>query len=112
MASRVVSPYAYGPFYANPLKSVVDAFDFDQVCADTGPKLHVSATNVRTGKIRVFQGDEISTEAILASACLPTLFQAVELEDQKTGTVEAYWTVAIPATPRCSLCLTARCLLM
>ncbi|WP_298906224.1 patatin-like phospholipase family protein [uncultured Aliiroseovarius sp.] len=99
MASRVVSPYAYGPFYANPLKSVVEAFDFDQVCADTGPQLHVSATNVRTGKIRVFQGDEISTEAILTSACLPTLFQAVELEDPKTGKIEAYWDGGYTGNP-------------
>lgn len=80
-ATRVVSPYAYGPFYANPLRPVVTAFEYDKVCARTGPVLHVCATNVHSGKIRVFSGEDISTEAILASACLPTLFQAVEIDD-------------------------------
>ena len=60
-------------------------FDFDQVCADAGPRLFVGATNVRTGKIRVFSGTEITPEAILASACLPTVFQAVEIMDPETA---------------------------
>ncbi len=54
--SRVVSPYAYGPFYKNPLERIVSRFHYDTVCADTGPQLFISATNVRTGKIRVFSG--------------------------------------------------------
>ncbi|MCK8462299.1 patatin-like phospholipase family protein [Aliiroseovarius sp. S1339] len=99
MASRVLSPYAYGPFYMNPLHSVVEKFDFDQVCADIGPRLYVSATNVRTGKIRVFDGAEISTEAILASACLPTVFQAVEMKDPKTGKDEAFWDGGYSGNP-------------
>lgn len=99
MTSRAVGPYAYGPFYANPLQSVVETFDFDQVCADTGPRLFVSATNVRTGKIRVFDGDEINTDAILASACLPTVFQAIEMTDPKTGTVEAFWDGGYSGNP-------------
>ncbi|NHQ75564.1 patatin-like phospholipase family protein [Roseovarius gahaiensis] len=78
--SRVVSPYAYGPFYQNPLERIVRQFHYDTVCAESGPKLFVGATNVHNGKIRVFSGDEISTDSILASACLPTLFQAVEIE--------------------------------
>ena len=99
MASRVVSPYAYGPFYLNPLKSVVDEFDFEGVCADIGPKFFVSATNVRSGKIRVFDGDDITTDAILASACLPTVFQAIELDDPKTGTREAFWDGGYTGNP-------------
>ena len=79
-ASRLVSPYAYGPFYRNPLQSVVEAFAYDKVCADHAPLLCVGATNVHSGKIRVFTGDEIDTNALLASACLPTLFQAVEID--------------------------------
>ena len=78
--SRMVSPYSYGPFYSNPLRSVVEAFEYDKVCAESAPKLCVSATNVHNGKIRVFTGTEISTDALLASACLPTLFQAVEID--------------------------------
>ena len=78
--SRVISPYAYGPFYSNPLRSIVERFEYDKVCADHGPDFSVCATNVHTGKVRVFQGDEISSDALLASACLPTLFQAVEID--------------------------------
>nr|WP_247742400.1 MULTISPECIES: patatin-like phospholipase family protein [unclassified Ruegeria] len=97
--SRLVSPYAYGPFYRNPLEPVVDRFNFAQVCADEGPRLHVCATCVRSGKIRVFTGDEISTDAILASACLPTLFQAVEIFDPKSGRTEAYWDGGYTGNP-------------
>ena len=79
--SRLTSPYALGPFYSNPLSPIVEAFDYDTVCAMDGPRLFVGATNVRTGKVRIFTGDQISTGAILASACLPTLFQAVEIAD-------------------------------
>ena len=97
--SQVVSPYHYGPFYSNPLRPVVEAFDFDQVCAQQGPELFVGATCVRTGKVRVFQGNGISTDAILASACLPTMFQAVEIFDPKTGRTEAYWDGGYTGNP-------------
>lgn len=78
--TRMVSPYAYGPFYRNPLDPVVAKFNFDKVRAPGGPRLYIGATNVHTGKIRVFTGSDISTASILASACLPTLFQAVEID--------------------------------
>ncbi|WP_422179528.1 patatin-like phospholipase family protein [Aestuariivita sp.] len=97
--SRMVSPYSYGPFYRNPLQSIVDKFNFDRVCADAGPRLFICATSVRTGKIRVFSGEDISTDAILASACLPTMFQAVEIEDPKTGRLEAYWDGGYTGNP-------------
>ncbi|MGV6804583.1 MAG: patatin-like phospholipase family protein [Ruegeria sp.] len=97
--SRMVSPYAYGPFYRNPLAPVVDAFDFDEVCADQGPHLFVCATCVRSGKIRVFTGTEVTTDAVLASACLPNLFQAVEIYDPKTDRVEAYWDGGYTGNP-------------
>jgi NTE family protein len=99
LASRVVSPYAWGPLYRNPLARIAERFDYSHVCAEAGPAFFVSATNVRTGKIRVFSGDEISTEAILASACLPTLFQAVEIEDPATGVREAYWDGGYTGNP-------------
>ena len=54
--SQMISPYVYGPFYQNPLKPVVEAFDYKRVCADAGPELHICATSVRTGKVRVFYG--------------------------------------------------------
>ncbi|GAB5436866.1 patatin-like phospholipase family protein [Falsiruegeria mediterranea] len=97
--SRMVSPYAYGPFYVNPLKSVVDAFDFDNICVNEGPELFICATRVRTGKIRIFEGEEISSDAILASACLPTLFKAVEIDDPETGRREAYWDGGYTGNP-------------
>ncbi|WP_170432416.1 patatin-like phospholipase family protein [Ruegeria arenilitoris] len=97
--SRMVSPYAYGPFYRNPLAPVVEAFDFGEVCADQGPRLFVCATCVRSGKIRVFTGDEVTTDAILASACLPNLFQAVEIHDPETDRTEAYWDGGYTGNP-------------
>lgn len=90
-SSRMLSPYDYGPFWKNPLAAVVRNLPFDDICADAGPKLFISATNVRTGKIRVFSGKDISVDAVLASACLPTLFRAVEIRDPETGYLEAYW---------------------
>jgi NTE family protein len=97
--SRMMSPYAWGPLYQNPLEKIVDAFEFDRVCALEGPEFYVGATLVREGKIRVFKGHHISTQAILASACLPTLFQAVELEDPKTGNLEAFWDGGYTGNP-------------
>ncbi len=97
--SRVVSPYSYNPFYRNPLEKIVQTFDFGKVCSKVGPELFICATRVRTGKIRVFSGDDITTDAILASACLPTLFQAVEIDDPQTGRREAYWDGGYSGNP-------------
>ncbi|MFX0544469.1 patatin-like phospholipase family protein [Roseovarius sp. S1116L3] len=91
--SRVVSPYSYGPFYSNPLRRVVEKFEYDKVCAHQEPLLSICATNVRDGKIRIFDGDEIGADALLASACLPTLFQAVEIDG------EAYWDGGYSGNP-------------
>jgi NTE family protein len=86
-------------FYQNPLRRVADRFHWEKVCAEDGPRLFIGATNVRTGKIRVFTGDEIGTDVILASACLPTVFQSVEIEDPVTGQVEAYWDGGYTGNP-------------
>ncbi|WP_407493424.1 patatin-like phospholipase family protein [Pseudooceanicola sp. MF1-13] len=99
MLDQVTSPYYYGPLYRNPLESVVEGFDYDSVCSAEGPRLFVCATNVRTGKVRIFTKDEITTDAILASACLPSLFQAVEIDDPKTGRREAYWDGGYSGNP-------------
>jgi NTE family protein len=97
--TRTISPYSYGPFYQNPLRALVEEFDFDAVCSQDGPKLFIGATRVRTGKIRVFEGDDICVDAILASACLPTLFQAIEIDDPDTGRREAYWDGGYTGNP-------------
>ncbi|MDA5555680.1 patatin-like phospholipase family protein [Shimia sp. MMG029] len=99
MMQQMTSPYAMGPFYAHPLRDIVDEMSFDLICADEGPALFVCATNVRSGKARVFSGSEISTDALLASACLPTMFQAVDVEDPKTGRTEAYWDGGYTGNP-------------
>jgi len=91
--SRSVSPYVYGPFYRNPLRPIAEAFEFDKVCAPEGPALFVCATNVRSGKIRVFPEAEVSTDVLLASACLPTMFQAVEIGG------EHYWDGGYTGNP-------------
>ena len=93
MLGRMSTPYAYGPMVENPLRRIVERFDFDRVCREEGPEFFVGATNVRTGKARVFRGDEITVEAILASACLPTLFRAVEIDG------EAYWDGGYTGNP-------------
>jgi len=90
--TRMFSPYELNPFNINMMHDIVkDLVDFDLVRAAEDPQLFISATNVRSGKIKLFQREEICVEALLASGCLPTLYRAVEIPDPKTGRVEAYW---------------------
>jgi NTE family protein len=87
LMTRLFSPYQLNPFNINPLRSILcDAVDFDAIRNAHCPiKLFLSATDVRTGKIRVFDNHEIGPDAVLASACLPLLFQAIEIDG------EHYW---------------------
>lgn len=79
--SRIFSPYSANPFNHNPLRDVVRAeIDFELVRRCTGPKLFISATNVETGQLRVFETGEITLDTVMASACLPQIFQAVEID--------------------------------
>lgn len=93
IAAQFYSPYVFGSAWTNPLEPAVRDLDFTQVCAMAGPKLFISATNVRTGRIRIFTGQDISPEAILASACLPSVFQTVEIGG------EAYWDGGYSGNP-------------
>jgi NTE family protein len=93
IAAQVYSPYAWGEQWQNPLEPVVRDLDFSHVCDSREPQLFVSATNVRTGKIKVFDGAAITPEALMASACLPTVFQAVEIGG------EAYWDGGYAGNP-------------
>ncbi len=97
--SHLLSPYAYGPFYKNPLDDIVARFDYDEVCNTIAPLLFICATRVRNGKIKVFSGSEISPDALLASACLPNIFQAVEIDDDETGRREAFWDGGYTGNP-------------
>jgi len=85
--TRMLSPYQFNPVDYNPLRDVVEqSIDFDVLKRPDCPvKLFLSATNVRSGKVKIFTGTEISVSAVMASACLPTMFHAVEIDG------EAYW---------------------
>ncbi|SDM89059.1 patatin-like phospholipase family protein [Afipia sp. GAS231] len=85
--TRMLSPYQFNPANYNPLREVVEqSIDFEVLQRPESPiKLFLSATNVRTGKVKIFSGKEISVDAVMASACLPTMFHAVEIDG------EAYW---------------------
>ena len=87
MMSRLLSPYQLNPLNYNPLRDLVaESVDFEKLRKTCCPvKLYLSATNVRTGKVRVFGNDEVNVDAVLASACLPFLFQAVEIDG------DPYW---------------------
>jgi NTE family protein len=85
LMTRLMSPYQFNPQNYNPLRKVLEAsIDFARL-GDCPMKIFLSATNVRTGKIKVFEKGEIGPEAVLASGCLPFLFQAVEIDG------EHYW---------------------
>ncbi len=84
--TRLFSPYQFNPFNFNPLRDVLaKSVDFDTLCECQVTRLFISATAVRTGRVRVFTTKEVSLEVILASACLPFLFQAVKING------EHYW---------------------
>lgn len=96
---QVMSPYSYGPFYKNPLKDIVAKFDYEHISDTDKPMFYVGATRVRNGKIRIFEGDEIGPDALMASACLPTMFQAVEIFDKTTDRMEAFWDGGYTGNP-------------
>jgi NTE family protein len=79
--SRYLSPYDINPLNINPLRDVIERFvDFDAVHACKEVSLFISATNVHTGRVRIFPQDKLSSDVIMASACLPFLFRAVEID--------------------------------
>jgi NTE family protein len=81
LMAQVWSPYDFNPLDYNPLRDVVEEMvDFERVKACEAFSLFVSATNVLTGKARVFSGADITLDAVMASACLPTLYKAVEID--------------------------------
>jgi NTE family protein len=95
LLTRLFLPHEFNPLNRNPLRHVLlDSVDFTALGPKTCPvKLYLAATNVRTGKVKVFDNSEISVDAVLASACLPFLFQAVDIDG------EAYWDGGYAGNP-------------
>lgn len=90
---RMFSPYDFNPLNANPLRDIVSRH-VDEDTLRTGPiRVFVNATSVRSGRPRVFSGDGLGIDALLASACLPYLFQAVEIDG------EPYWDGGYSGNP-------------
>jgi NTE family protein len=93
MMSRVISPYDFNPKGANPLREMLsELIDFERL-ADSPIKLFVTATSVSTGRGRVFRNADLTVDALLASACLPTMFQAIEIDG------DAYWDGGYSGNP-------------
>ena len=84
LMSRLFSPYQFNPYNVNPLRDVLGKhIDFAALRRAEGAiRLNICATNVETGKIRIFQNGELTVESVLASACLPFLFQSVEIDGE------------------------------
>jgi len=96
LASRLFSPYDLGIAALNPLRDILAVnIDFDRL-RESPIKIFVTATNVRTGRGRVFRNTELTPEALLASACLPTMFQAVEIDG------DPYWDGGYSGNPTIS----------
>ncbi len=92
--TRTVSPYMFNPLNINPLRDLLlREVNFDRVRACTAMQLYVCATHVHTGAARIFTGQELSVDVVMASACLPYLFQAVEIEG------EPYWDGGFAGNP-------------
>jgi len=93
LMSRVVSPYHLNPFGINPLRDIVaKSINFERL-ARSPILLFITATNVRTGRGHIFRNAEITPDVLLASACLPTMFRAVEIDG------DAYWDGGFAGNP-------------
>ena len=93
LMARVLSPYDLNPLGLNPLRTIlVESINFDRL-ANAPIKLFITATNVRTGRGRIFRNAEITADVLLASACLPTMFPAIEIDG------EPYWDGGYSGNP-------------
>jgi len=91
---RMVSPYQMNPMKINPLRDLlIDQIDFQHVKCCNRVKLFISATSVRTGRVKVFTTSEITPDVVMASACLPFLFQAVNIDG------DDYWDGGFMGNP-------------
>jgi NTE family protein len=92
--TRFLSPYQWNPFDINPLRDILAAhIDFERLRAECPLKLFVAATHVGSGTLRLFRTRQLTLDMLLASACLPSLHHAVEING------EAYWDGGFTANP-------------
>lgn len=99
--SQVLSPYNFNPFNYNPLKDILEnLIDFKELQVYNKKKLFICATNVKTNRAKIFSNKEITVDAVMASACLPFLFQAVEIDG------EYYWDGGYMGNPPISPLIT------
>ncbi|HUK07206.1 MAG TPA: patatin-like phospholipase family protein [Stellaceae bacterium] len=92
--ARTLSPYQSNPFDLNPLRQALAAeIDFERLRAQSPVKLLIAATRVRNGQLRIFRESELSVETVLASACLPLIHHAIEIDG------ESYWDGGYVANP-------------
>jgi NTE family protein len=92
--TRVFSPYELNPLNLDPLREIITGLiDFERLQAECPLKLYVAATQVRTGKLRLFKTEEMSIEVLLASACLPSLHRAIVIDG------EPYWDGGYTGNP-------------
>jgi NTE family protein len=93
LISRVLSPYALNPLDFNPLRRILaESIDCNRL-SHSPIRLFITATSVRTGRGRIFRNAEITADVLLASACLPTMFRAVEIDG------EGYWDGGFTGNP-------------
>lgn len=93
LLSRLFSPYDLNPGNTNPLRDILgEMIDFDRL-KESPVRLFITATNVRTGRGRIFRNADITPDVLLASACLPSLFQAIEIDG------ESYWDGGYSGNP-------------
>lgn len=86
LMSRLFSPYELNPMNLNPLRDVLEkTIDFERLRAECPINVYLSATNVNTGKVRIFEKTEIGPDQVLASGCLPFLFHTIVIDG------EPYW---------------------
>lgn len=84
--TRAFSPYQLNPFDFNPLRDIVEkCIDFEELRKCEAVKIFIGATSVSSGKVRIFDKDEISLDVVMASGCLPYIFKAVNVNG------EDYW---------------------
>ena len=91
---RFLSPYEFNPLRLNPVRAILtDQIDFERLRNDSRFRLFIAATNVRTGKLKLFDNSELTVDSVLASACIPAMHHAIKIDG------ETYWDGGYSGNP-------------